>query len=188
MMTAGVSDDYSVAPHVTSGTGVRWAAGIFAAAAVLLGSILLLHPYEAARTLALFIGLALLVGGCLEIGVAWDAQPRALAVLPGVFLVVGGVATAVWPGATLWTVAVLTGVSLILGGLGRVALAVAGRSEVAGWRWFVLAGVLNVVIGVMAITWPETTVLVLSVLLGLQIIGFGLVLVVAAVAGSRTSA
>jgi uncharacterized membrane protein HdeD (DUF308 family) len=155
---------------------------------VVLGGALLLHPYEAARTLALIIGLALLVGGCFEIGVTWDAQRRALAVLPGVILVVGGVATAFWPGVTLWTVAVLTGVSLILEGVGRVALAVAGRAEVNAWRWFALAGVLNVVVGVMAIAWPEATVLVLSVLLGLQIIGFGLVLLVAALASPRTTA
>jgi uncharacterized membrane protein HdeD (DUF308 family) len=89
---------------------------------------------------------------------------------------------------TLWTVAVLTGLSLILDGVGRIALAFAGRAEVPAWRWFALAGALNVVIGVMAIAWPEATVIVLSVLLGLQIIGFGLVLLVAALAGPRTTA
>jgi uncharacterized membrane protein HdeD (DUF308 family) len=83
---------------------------------------------------------------------------------------------------------VLTGLSLILDGVGRVALAVAERAEVNAWRWFVLAGALNVVVGVMAIAWPEATVLVLSVLLGLQIIAFGLILLVAALAGPRTTA
>jgi uncharacterized membrane protein HdeD (DUF308 family) len=188
MMTADVSGTYADAPPAKRGTGVRLAAVIFGVAAVLLGGFLLLNPYEAARTLALLIGLALLVGGCFEIGVAWDAQRRSLAVLPGVVLVVGGVATAFWPEVTLWTVALLTGLSLILEGVGRVAVAVASRAEVAAWGWLALAGALNVVIGVMAIAWPEATVLVLSVLLGLQIIGFGLVLLVAALAGPRTTA
>jgi uncharacterized membrane protein HdeD (DUF308 family) len=187
-MTADVSGTYAEAPPTRRGPGLRWAAGIFGTAAVLLGGFLLLHPYEAARTLALLIGLALLVGGCFEIGVAWDSQRRALAVLPGVILVAGGLATAFWPGVTLWTVALLTGLSLILEGVGRIALAIAGRAEVSAWRWFALAGALNVVIGVMAIAWPETTVIVLSVLLGLQIIGFGLVLLVAALANPRTTA
>jgi uncharacterized membrane protein HdeD (DUF308 family) len=188
MMTADLSGAYSEAPPAKRGKGLRLAAGIVGVAVVLLGGTLLLHPYEAARTLALLIGLALVVGGCFEIGVAWDAHRRLLHVLPGVILVVGGVATAFWPGITLWTVAVLTGLSLILDGVGRVALAVAGRGESAGWRWLAVAGALNVVVGVMAIAWPEATVLVLSVLLGLQIIGFGLVLVVAALVGSRSSA
>jgi uncharacterized membrane protein HdeD (DUF308 family) len=188
MMTADVSGTYSEAPPAKRGAGARTAAGIFGVVAVLLGGYLLLHPYEAARTLALIIGLALVVGGCFEIGVAWDAQRRALAVLPGVVLVVGGIATAFWPDVTLWTVAVLTGLSLILDGVGRIALAVAGRAGVPAWRWFALAGALNVVVGVMAIAWPEATVIVLSVLLGLQIVFFGLVLTVAALAGPRTTA
>ena len=187
-MTVDVSGAYSDAPPAKRGPGVRIAAGIFGVAAVLLGGFLLLHPYEAARTLALLIGLVLLLGGCFEIGVAWDAQRRALAVLPGVVLVAGGLATALWPDVTLWTVAVLTGLSLILDGVGRIALAVAGRAEVSAWRWFALAGALNVVVGVMAIAWPEATVIVLSVLLGLQIVCFGLVLVIAALAGPRTTA
>ena len=188
MMTADVSGTYSEAPPAKRGAGARTAAGIFGVIAVLLGGYLLLHPYEAARTLALIIGLALVVGGCFEIGVAWDAQRRTLAVLPGVVLVVGGMATAFWPDVTLWTVAVLTGLSLILDGVGRIALAVAGRAGVPAWRWFALAGALNVVVGVMAIAWPEATVIVLSVLLGLQIVVFGLVLTVAALAGPRTTA
>jgi len=187
-MTADVSGTYAEAPPTRRGSGLRWAAGIFGVVAVLLGGSLLLHPYEAARTLALLIGLALLVGGCFEIGVAWDSHRRALAVLPGVILVIGGLATAVWPDVTLWTVAVLTGLSLILDGAGRIAVAVAERAEVNAWRWFVLAGALNVVVGIMAIAWPEATVLVLSVLLGLQIIAFGLILLVAALAGPRTTA
>jgi uncharacterized membrane protein HdeD (DUF308 family) len=188
MMTADVSGTYSEAPPAKRGTGVRVAAGVFGVVAVLLGGFLLLNPYEAARTLALLIGLTLVVGGCFEIGVAWDAQRRALAVLPGVLLVIGGVVTAFWPGVTLWTLAVLTGLSLILAGVGRVALAVVSRAEVPAWRWFALAGAVNVIVGVMAIAWPEATVLVLSVLLGLQIIGFGLILLVAALTGPRTTA
>ena len=50
---------------------------------------------------------------CLEIAVAWGSDRRGLAILPGVLLVIGGLATAFWPGATLWTLAVLTGLSLL---------------------------------------------------------------------------
>ena len=188
MMTADVSGTYSEAPAAKRGGGLRLIAAVFGVAAVLVGGFLLFNPYEAARTLALLIGLALVVGGCFAIGVTWAGRRSVLAVLPGVILVVGGLATVFWPGITLWTVALLTGLSLILNGAGMVALAVAGRAESAGWPWFAVAGALNVVVGVMAIAWPEATVLVLSVLFGLQIIGFGLVLVVAALAGSRTSA
>jgi uncharacterized membrane protein HdeD (DUF308 family) len=63
-----------------------------------------------------------------------------------------------------------------------------GRSEVPGWGWLALAGVFNIVVGILALAWPEATVLVLSLLLGAQVIVFGLFLLVAAFAGSRAYA
>jgi uncharacterized membrane protein HdeD (DUF308 family) len=88
----------------------------------------------------------------------------------------------------LWTLAVLTGLSLIVQGIARTALAFAGRAEIPGWGWVAVAGAFNIVVGILALAWPEATVLVLSLLLGAQIIVFGLFLLVAAFAGSRTNA
>lgn len=42
-------------------------------AAVVVGVVLLFHPYAAAHTLALLIGLALVIGGGLEIAVGWES-------------------------------------------------------------------------------------------------------------------
>jgi uncharacterized membrane protein HdeD (DUF308 family) len=54
------------------------------------------------------------------------------------------------------------------------------RHEIPGWGWLVLAGAVNVVIGVIAIAWPQATVLVLCLILGAQIAVFGLLLLIAA--------
>jgi uncharacterized membrane protein HdeD (DUF308 family) len=102
--------------------------------------------------------------------------------------VIGGLATAFWPGATLWTLAVLTGLSLLVHGIVRVALAFVGRAEIPGWGWFALAGAFNILVGVLALAWPEATVLVLSLILGAQVLVFGLFLLVAAFVGSRAEA
>ena len=51
-----------------------------------------------------------------------------------------------------------------------------------------MAWAFNILVGIIALAWPEATVLVLSLLLGAQIIVFGLVLLIAAFTGSRTSA
>jgi uncharacterized membrane protein HdeD (DUF308 family) len=187
-MTAGVSSSYSGATHPKhSGIG-RVGLAVFGVAVVVVGGILLFNPYAAARTLALFIGLALVIGGALELAVAWGSDRRGLALVPGALLVIGGIATAFWPGATLWTLAVLTGLSLVTSGIVRVALAFVGRAEIPGWGWLALAGAFNILIGVLAMVWPEATVLVLSLILGAQIIVFGLFLLVAAFAGSRVNA
>jgi uncharacterized membrane protein HdeD (DUF308 family) len=180
-MTANVS---SPSAGTISGahTGVRVAIGLLGLAAVVLGVVLLFEPVAAARTLALLVGLAFLVGGLLEIALGWaGAQTRRWGgiVLGGV-LVLGGILAIAWPGVTLVSLALLTGLSLVIHGAARVGFAVLDRAEVPGWGWLALAGAVNVVLGVIAMAWPEATVLVLSLVLGAQIAAFGVLLVVAA--------
>jgi uncharacterized membrane protein HdeD (DUF308 family) len=64
---------------------------------------------------------------------------------------------------------------------------VAARHEVRGWPWLALAGAFGVVFGVLALVWPEATVLVLSLLLGAQVTVLGLLLTVAAFLPHGTS-
>jgi uncharacterized membrane protein HdeD (DUF308 family) len=179
-MTANVSSS-SASAAPSRHTGIRVAVGLLGLAAVVIGVVLLFNPVAAARTLALLLGLSLVIGGLLEMAVGWAGdRRRGMSVALGAVLVIGGVLAAVWPGVTLFTLAVITGLSLILHGAARIGLAVAGRKEIPSWGWLVLAGAVNLLVGVVAITWPQATVFVLSVVLGLQIAVFGVVLLVAA--------
>ena len=176
-MTADVSRPYTDAP--STGGGHRTAVVVLGAAVVVLGVVLLFDPVAAAHSLALLIGLAFVVGGVLEIAVGWRGPARATSVVLGGILVVGGVLAALWPGVTLFTVALVVGLTLIAHGALRVGIAVVERHEIPSWGWLALLGAVNVVVGVLAIAWPRATVLVLSIVLGLQVVLFGLVLVVA---------
>ena len=98
----------------------------------------------------------------------------------GAVLIVGGLLTLFWPGPTLWTIAVLTGLSLLIHGIGRVAWRSPPAHEMPSWGWFAFAGALNIVVGILALAWPEATILVLSLMLGFQILIFGVFLLVAA--------
>ena len=178
-MTASVSSAYEGAGS-SKHTGLRIAVGLLGAATVVVGVVLLFNPVAAAHTLALLIGLAFVLGGLLEIAAGWDSGQRTLSMVLGAVLVVGGLLAAFWPSVTLWTVALITGLSLILHGIGRVGLAVVARDEISGWGWLALAGAFGVILGVVAIAWPQATVLVLSLILGAQITIFGLLLLVAA--------
>jgi uncharacterized membrane protein HdeD (DUF308 family) len=187
-MTADVGKSYSGAPAAEPSGFARTGMIIFGVVAVGVGIFLLFNPFAAVRTLALLLGLSLVIGGCLEIVAGWDSRRRASSLLLGAVLVVGGVLAAFWPEVTVWTLAVLTGVSLLVHGIARIAIAVVARSEVPGWGWLALAGAVNVVVGILALAWPEATVLVLSVVLGLQVLLFGVLVLVAAFAGSRPAA
>jgi uncharacterized membrane protein HdeD (DUF308 family) len=176
-MTANVSSPYTGTP--ATGGGHRTVVLVLGVAVVVLGVVLLFNPVAAAHTLALLIGLAFVVGGVLEIAVGWRGPARATSVVLGGILVVGGVLAAAWPGVTLFTVALVIGLSLVVHGAVRVGIAVVERREIPSWGWLALLGAVNVVVGVLAIAWPRATVLVLSVVLGLQIVLLGGVLVVA---------
>jgi uncharacterized membrane protein HdeD (DUF308 family) len=178
-MTASVSGAYAGATP-SKHTGLRVAVGLLGAATVVVGIALLFNPVAAARTLALLIGLAFVLSGLLEIAAGWDSGRRTLSVVLGGVLVIGGVIAVFWPGITLWALALITGLSLILHGIGRAGVAVVARDEIDGWGWLALAGAFGVVLGVVAIAWPEATVLVLSLILGAQVTIFGLLLLVAA--------
>ncbi|MGY1605406.1 HdeD family acid-resistance protein [Geodermatophilus sp. SYSU D00815] len=178
-MTANVSSPYAGAAPSRSG-GLRVAVGLLGLAALVVGVVLLFDPAAAARSLAWLVGISLVVGGLLEFAVDRSTGHRGATLLLGGVLVVGGVLAVVWPGVTLWTLALITGLSLVVHGAARVGLAVVGRREVDGWGWLLLAGAVNLLVGVVAIAWPAATVLVLSLVLGAQVAAFGLLLLIAA--------
>jgi uncharacterized membrane protein HdeD (DUF308 family) len=169
---------------------VRIVVGLLGLAALVVGVVLLFNPVAAAHTLALLVGLSFVIGGLLELAVGWESEHRGTAIFLGAILVIGGILAAAWPNVTLFTVALVTGLSLIAHGAVRVGVAVVARDEIRGWGWLVLAGAVNVIAGIIAIAWPEATVFVLSVILGLQIAAFGLLLLVSAFVhpGSRAAA
>jgi uncharacterized membrane protein HdeD (DUF308 family) len=154
--------------------------GLLGAATLALGIVLLFNPTSAAHLLAVLIGAAFVVGGGLEVAVGWSRGQRVGAVILGAVLVVGGILAASWPSVTLWTVALIVGLSLIVHGVGRIAIALTERHRAPGWGWLLAVGVLNVVIGVLAIAWPDATVFVLAVILGTEIALFGALLLAAA--------
>jgi uncharacterized membrane protein HdeD (DUF308 family) len=187
-MTTDVTGSYSGAPPGRRSGTARTVMAVVGVAALVVGCVLLFNPYAAARTLALLVGLALVISGCMELSLGWDSDRRGISIVLGGVLVVGGLLAAFWPGVTLWTLAVLIGISLILHGIARLALAVVGRGGIPGWGWLALGGAFNILVGVLALLWPQATVLVLSVILGAQVIVFGALLLVAAFTAPRAAA
>jgi amphi-Trp domain-containing protein len=61
------------------------------------------------------------------------------------------------------------------------------RSEVPGWGWLASASVVNVVAGIAALVWPDATVFILSLILGFNVLTFGVCLLVVAFTASRSA-
>src|SRR6266498_4801456 len=85
---------------------------------------------------------------------------------------------------SLYAVAALVGVAFLFGGVTQ--LAVAGR--VQSWRWlFIVGGILGVIAGIVTFAWPGRTLYVVSIFVAWYLIIFGIVHVVAALAGPKVS-
>jgi uncharacterized membrane protein HdeD (DUF308 family) len=46
--------------------------------------------------------------------------------------------------------------------------------RIEGWGWLLFGGALSVVVGLLALAWPDATILVLGVLLGVRMLFFGI--------------
>jgi uncharacterized membrane protein HdeD (DUF308 family) len=148
-----------------------WAFLALGVVSVIVGFLLVLDLFAAVATLALLVALGLVVSGIGELMTAGRYR-SVLGIVAGVVLVVGGVLAAVWPDITLWALAVVVGINLIVSGVARIMGAVQLRVE--GWGWLLFGGILSLVIGVLALVWPDATILVLGILLGLRILLFGI--------------
>lgn len=147
-----------------------WLLLALGAVAVVVGALLLLDLFAAVATVALLAALGLVITGVGELMTA-GRYHNVLGMVAGVILVVGGVAAAVWPGITLWVLAVLAGIALVVSGVARIWGALALRVE--GWGWLFVGGLFSVAIGILALAWPDATILALGILLGLRMIMFG---------------
>jgi uncharacterized membrane protein HdeD (DUF308 family) len=148
-----------------------WAFLALGIVAVVVGLLLLLDLFAAVATVALLAAVGLVVTGVSELVTAGRYR-SVLGYVAGGILVLAGVAAAVWPGITLWVLAILAGLGLIVSGAARIWGAVSFRVE--GWGWLLVGGLVSVVIGVLALAWPDVTILALGILLGVRMIMFGI--------------
>jgi uncharacterized membrane protein HdeD (DUF308 family) len=147
-----------------------WVFQAVGALSVVVGLLLLFDLVAAVATLALLVAFGLVLTGVSEL-IAAGRYRNVLGFVAGAILVAGGLAAVIWPHITLWALAVVAGLGLIFSGSARIAGALSLRVE--GWGWLFVGGTVSVLIGVLALLWPDVTVLALAILLGLRMIMFG---------------
>ncbi|MDT8913772.1 HdeD family acid-resistance protein [Amycolatopsis sp. PS_44_ISF1] len=111
------------------------------------------------------------------------ADPRRvwpLVVARGVFAVLFGILTLVWPGVTVLALAIVFGVYALFDGVSAIVQAFR-PGDGAQRAAYALLGVLGVLAGVLALVWPGATVVVLTTLVGAWAVVTGVAEIVAAV-------
>ena len=82
----------------------------------------------------------------------------------GIACVVAGALTLVWPGVTILTLVIVFGVFLLFAGAAEIGWALAER-HTEGWKVILARGIVDLIIGIIVLVWPDITVLALALLL-----------------------
>jgi uncharacterized membrane protein HdeD (DUF308 family) len=153
----------------------------------LVGVVLTAFPVVAAFALNLVVGVTLVVAGAERLIDSRRTTHRAIAAVLGLVGIVVGVAALLLPRVTLLVLVALTGWGLVVAGACGIAAGIVLRRGRAG-AWMLATGVLDLVVGVLALAWPGVTILVISLLFGVRTILAGLADVAYALAARRTQA
>lgn len=160
---------------------------VFGLLTVVYGLLVMSLRPAALATVAVLAGIALVVGGVVQLGLASEVERgwRWLAYVGGVVGIVAGLAALFWPTLTLFVLALVTAWSLVINGVVRIVDSVATRARELWWLGL-LAGVLELGLGLWAISSPGRELLLLVNLIGIYLIITGLDAIVAALTAERT--
>lgn len=146
-----------------------WAGGLLGVGGVGLGAVLALRPFTSLATMVVLLALGSLLQGLLHL--AGRRGESSATRLVGLVWLLGGVAVLVVPGWTIGALVVVVGLGLMASGVVRI-LAV-GRAEPPDRLPVIMLGLAAVVLGVVALTWPDVTVLVLAAVFGVHLVLLG---------------
>jgi uncharacterized membrane protein HdeD (DUF308 family)/pimeloyl-ACP methyl ester carboxylesterase len=142
---------------------------------VALGLLIVIRPLTSLVLLGVYVGASAIVSGVIELASrrapSWWA--RALAIV----WIGGGLVILVWLGRSIELLPPALAVLLMVGGLASVGDALA-RGEVSARVLAVAWGGAQIAFGVLSLTWPDLTLLVVAVVFGVRTIVFGTTLLV----------
>ncbi len=96
------------------------------------------------------------------------------AYLGGVLLAVVGLVVLFWPRGTIKVVAILVGIGLVITGVAHIVEALGSR-DLGYWGILLARGILDLIIGLVVVFWPEITVWVLVLLFGIELLVAGVI-------------
>jgi uncharacterized membrane protein HdeD (DUF308 family) len=148
---------------------------------MLLGILIISYHVETLNVLAIFTGIAFLVGGITEIVDAFKLQSgyKWLVATSGVFAVAVGIVAIAWPQPTLYVIAVLIGWYLVLMGIVHVVVALFHTHQQYWWTGLVL-GLFEFLIGAWAASYPGKSLRVFATLIGAYALIHGIIEIFAA--------
>jgi uncharacterized membrane protein HdeD (DUF308 family) len=152
-----------------------WLMLLMGIAIVLIGTFAVIWACTATIATIFLFGVLLCVGGVLQIIEAFYARGWGgffLSVLFGILYVIVGLLIIEHPVAAAAGLTLMIGAALIVGGLVRIVIAVLERFS--HWGWVLLNGIITLVLGIMIWRrWPEDTLWIIGLFVGIEMIFCG---------------
>jgi len=171
---------WSVLPSLIAHAPARVLVVVGAVTAV-LGVLIVARPLTSLVLLGLYVGASAVISGVIELATSHRSArgwTRAVAVL----WIIGGILVIVWLGRSLELLPPVLAALLILGGVASLGEGVA-RGRVSARVLAAAWGGAQIAFGILSLTWPDVTVLVVAVVFGVRTLVFGASLLVRGILG-----
>lgn len=159
-------------PHTQFLEAVKQNAGLIIGVGVILlltGLLAMGSPFVAGLSVAMMVGIMLIVGGVGQLVFAVKSGNSVLAIILGVLTVLIGGYTVVTPAAALATLTLFLAAYLILSGIFEALMAWQIK-PVKGWGWTMFSGVVSVLLGIMIWSqFPISGVWAIGILVGVKL-------------------
>lgn len=152
---------------------------------MILGFLSILVPAVAGASVALLVGVFILIGGAAQAWNAWKASDG-WAVFLGVLFAILGLMMLITPLRTLVGLTLLLAIFFFTAGVFKIVWAFQSR-DVKGWGWMLASGVVTLLLGVMILNqWPASSRWAIGLLVGIELLmnGWMLIAVGGAVKGA----
>jgi uncharacterized membrane protein HdeD (DUF308 family) len=149
-------------------------------ASVVAGFLTLVWPGVTILALVIVLGVFLLFAGGSEIG--WALSERStegwkVILARGIIDVIAGVIVLAWPDVTVLALALIIAAWLFVYAAMTLWYAYRHRGEQPRRGHFVLKGVAALIAAIITVAWPGITVLVIALVIGIELIFYGVVLI-----------
>jgi uncharacterized membrane protein HdeD (DUF308 family) len=156
-----------------------WLLAVLGVVSLVCGVLAIVYPDVTLLAVGIIFGFYLLMAGVFELvdAIVGDPASRALSAIVGVVALLAGLICLRRPGDSLLALIVVLGAYLIVTGVARLVRAFA---SVEHRGWSLLSAVIDLVLGILILSWPDESLVTLAVFFGISLIFRGAFALVAA--------
>jgi uncharacterized membrane protein HdeD (DUF308 family) len=150
-----------------------WLLLLVAICTLAVGVLLLVAPHRTLSTLAVILGIYLLVVGAIWIGAGIGIKEvRGAGLWRGALALIAGAIVIRHPSDSITVLALAFGIFLLVAGVFELVAAIE-YAERRGWRIF--EGLVDLAVGILIVSWPQFGLYTFAIVLGISLIVRGAV-------------